>query len=99
MSTHVVPKKIYYTIFAALIVLTGVTVVVAFYDLGPLNNLIMLTIACTKALLVILYFMHVRYSPRLNWLFVAAGFFWLLILLVFTLGDYLTREVLAKPGF
>lgn len=99
MSTHVVPQKVYFTIFTALIVLTGVTVVVAFYDLGPLNNLIMLTIAYTKALLVILYFMHVRYNSRLTWLFVAAGFFWLLILVVFTLGDYLTREVLAKPGF
>jgi cytochrome c oxidase subunit 4 len=58
-----------------------------------------MTIATCKALLVLLYFMHVRYSPRLTWVVAGAGFFWFLILIVFTLSDYITREVLAKPGF
>lgn len=99
MSQHVVPQRIYFAIFGALMVLTAVTVFVAFIDLGILNNVIMLTIACTKALLVILYFMHVRYSSRLTWVFVAAGFFWLAILLAFTLADYITRGTIAPPGF
>jgi len=98
MSQHQVPRKVYYLIFSALIVLTGVTVSVAFIDLGPLNNVIMLTIAVTKAVLVILYFMHVRYSSRLTWVFVGAGFFWLVILFVFTLADYFTREGIVAPG-
>ncbi len=99
MSQHIVPQKIYFLIFVALMVLTAITVVVAFLDLGILNNVIMLTIACTKAVLVILYFMHVRYSSRLTWVFVGAGFFWLAILLVFTLADYLTRGAMVNPGF
>ena len=65
---------------------------VAFYDLGPLNNVMMLTIACVKALFVILYFMHVRWSSRLTWVVVASGFFWLLIMFTFTM----TR--LPEPG-
>jgi len=56
-----------------------------------LNNVVMLAIAMTKALLVILFFMHVRWSTRLTWLVVASGFFWLLILFGITMTDYLTR--------
>jgi cytochrome c oxidase subunit IV len=56
MSGHVAPKSMYYAVFAALMVGTALTVLVAFYDLGPLNNVLMLTIAMTKALLVILFF-------------------------------------------
>jgi cytochrome c oxidase subunit 4 len=81
----------YYAVFAALIVGTALTVAVAFVDLGALNNILMLGIACTKALLVILFFMHVRWSSRLTWLVVASGFFWLLILFGITMTDYLTR--------
>jgi len=100
MSKHVIiPQKIYILVFVTLLMLTLVTVDVAFYDAGWLNLYLALTIATCKALLVLLYFMHVRYSPRLTWVFVGAGFFWFLIMIVFTLGDYLTREVLAKPGF
>ena len=91
MSGHVAPKSMYYAVFAALIVGTGLTVLVAFFDLGVLNNILMLGIACTKALLVILFFMHVRWSTRLTWLVVASGFFWLLILFGITMTDYLTR--------
>ena len=91
MSGHVAPKSMYYGVFGALMVGTAVTVLVAFYDLGVLNNVVMLAIAMTKALLVILYFMHVRWSTRLTWVVAASGFFWLLILFGLTMQDYLTR--------
>ena len=91
MSGHVAPKSMYYGVFGALMVGTALTVLVAFYDLGPLNNVLMLGIAITKALLVVLFFMHVRWSTRLTWLVVASGFFWLLILFGLTMNDYLTR--------
>jgi cytochrome c oxidase subunit 4 len=91
MSGHVAPKSMYYAVFAALIVGTALTVAVAFVDLGPMNNVLMLGIAMTKALLVILFFMHVRWSTRLTWVVVAAGFFWLVILFGLTMMDYMTR--------
>lgn len=81
----------YYAVFAALMVGTALTVAVAFVDLGAMNNVVMLTIACVKALLVILFFMHVRWSTRLTWLVVASGFFWLLIMFSVTMTDFLTR--------
>jgi len=88
---HVAPVSLYYTIFGALLVGTGLTVLVAFYDLGFMNNVVMLTIACAKALLVILYFMHVRWSSRLTWVVVGSGFFWLLIMFSITFSDYVSR--------
>ena len=88
---HVAPKSLYYAVFAALMVGTALTVAVAFVDLGAMNNVVMLTIACVKALLVILFFMHVRWSTRLTWLVVASGFFWLLIMFSVTMTDFLTR--------
>jgi cytochrome c oxidase subunit 4 len=91
MSGHVAPKSLYYLIFLALLVGTGLTVLVAFYDLGFMNNVVMLTIACAKALLVILFFMHVRWSSRLTWVVAASGFVWLLILFGITMSDYLSR--------
>ena len=91
MSGHVAPKSLYYTIFLALMVGTILTVVVAKYDLGPLNNIVMLTIACAKALLVILFFMHVRWGTRLTMVVAASGFFWLLILFSITMADYMSR--------
>jgi cytochrome c oxidase subunit 4 len=92
MSEHVVSRKIYFLIFGALMVLTGVTVWVANFNLpGPLNAIVALSIAILKATLVVLYFMHVRYSSKLTWVFVAAGIIWLIILFAFTLSDYLTR--------
>jgi cytochrome c oxidase subunit 4 len=97
MDSHHVPSlKLYFTVFAILMVGTAVTVLVAFYDLGPLNNVMMLTIACVKATFVVLYFMHVRWSSRLTWVVVASGFFWLLIMFTFTMTDYLSRGWL--PG-
>jgi cytochrome c oxidase subunit 4 len=91
MSEHVAPKTLYYLVFAALIVGTGLTVLAAEVDLGVLNNIVMLAIACTKAALVILFFMHVRWSTRLTWVVVASGFFWLLIMFGLTMSDYISR--------
>jgi cytochrome c oxidase subunit 4 len=90
-GNHVVAKKIYYTIFAGLMALTAITVAVAYIDLGPLNTVAALVIACIKATMVVLYFMHVKYSTRLIKLTVVAGLYWMGILLVLTLSDYLTR--------
>ena len=91
MSGHVAPKGLYYAVFLALIVGTALTVAAAFIDMGALNNVVMLAIASVKALLVILFFMHVRWSTRLTWVVLASGFFWLLILFGITMSDYLTR--------
>ena len=91
MSEHIVSRKIYYMIFAALLVLTAVTVGVAFVNFGPLNNIIAMGIAVLKATLVVLYFMHVKYSSRLVKIVVVAGFFWLAIMVLFTGSDYVTR--------
>jgi cytochrome c oxidase subunit 4 len=88
---HVAPKSLYITIFVALLVGTALTVWVAFFDLGFLNNVVMLTIACTKALLVVLFFMHVRWGTRLTWVVAGSGFFWLLIMFSLTMADYLSR--------
>lgn len=97
MSDHVVPVRIYSAIFFTLMVLTAITVAVAFYDLGFLNTVVALLIACVKATLVVLFFMHVRYSSRLTWVFVVAGLFWLIILLVFLMSDYLSRSWQHAP--
>jgi cytochrome c oxidase subunit 4 len=92
MSDHIVSVKTYFLVFAALMVLTALTVWVAFMDLGFLNTLVALGIAIVKATLVVLIFMHVRYGSRLTWVFAISGFFWLLILLVFVMSDYLSRS-------
>jgi cytochrome c oxidase subunit 4 len=91
MSTHVAPIRLYLFVFGALMVGTALTVVVAFFDLGFLNNVVMLAVACTKALLVVLFFMHVRWGTRLTWVVAGSGFFWLLILFGLGMADYLSR--------
>ena len=92
MSDHVVPVRTYYLIFLTLITCTAITVAVAFVDLGPLNAIVAMSIAVFKAMLVVLFFMHVKYGPKLTWAVVLGGVFWLGILLVMTAGDYLTRR-------
>lgn len=98
MSGHVVSVRLYVTIFLALLLLTGLTTGVAFIDLGAYNTVVALAIAVTKMLLVILFFMHVRYSTGLTKVVVLAGFFWLAILLTFTLSDYFSREWTPTPS-
>jgi cytochrome c oxidase subunit 4 len=95
MSGHVAPKSLYFLIFGALMVGTVLTVLVAKFDLGPLNNVVMLSVACAKALLVILYFMHVRWSSRLTWVVAGSGFVWLLIMFGLTMADYMSRGWVA----
>ena len=93
---HIVSPKIYLTILIALLIGTGVTVYAAKIDLGPWNIVLALTIAVTKMTLVILFFMHGKYSARRTKLIIASGFFWLAIMLVLTLADYTTRH--AEPS-
>ena len=95
---HVVPVKIYFAIFAALMVLTAVTVRVASVDLGVLNTIVALGIAVTKATLVVLFFMHVKYSSKLTWLVVASGFVFLSIMIAYTMADIVSRGWLGTPG-
>jgi cytochrome c oxidase subunit 4 len=90
-TDHILPVRTYYAIYTILLVCTYLTWQVAFFDLGVLNTVAALAIAAFKAALVVLFFMHVKYSPRLTWIVVIGGFFWLAILLALTLGDYLTR--------
>ena len=97
MSEHIVPVKIYVMIFLALMVGTALTVFAGLQDFpGPLNVIIALTIAVIKATLVVLYFMHVRYSSRLIWVIFASALFWLAILFALTFSDYLTRSWLIS---
>src|SRR5437867_13370652 len=92
MAAHVVPVRTYYLIFSALMIGTGITVADSFVDLGALNTIVALTIATVKAVLVVLFFMHVKYSSRLTWAVVVGSIFWLGILLALTSSDYLTRS-------
>jgi cytochrome c oxidase subunit 4 len=92
MPDHIIPVRVYYGIYAILMLCTGLTVGVAFVDLGPWNIVAALTIAVFKATIVVLFFMHVKYSTRLTWAVVIGSVFWLGILLALTLGDYLTRS-------
>ena len=91
MSNHVTSVKTYLAVFFALMVLTAATVWVAERDFGMLNDVLALGIAVTKALLVILFFMHVRYSTRMTAITALSGFAWLVILIALTLTDYLSR--------
>src|SRR5437868_2367892 len=91
MSEHIVPTRVYYVIFGILMLCTYLTVQIAFMDLGILNTVAALTIAVFKATLVVLFFMHVKYSTRLTWAVVIGSVFWLAILLTLTLSDYTTR--------
>ena len=88
---HVLPVRVYLGIFAALCVLTAVTVAAAQFDFGSLNNLVALGIATTKATLVVLYFMHARYSGKLTAVVIATSIGFLFILFFLTLTDYLSR--------
>lgn len=97
MSQHALPVRIYINVFVALLFLTGLTTWVAFFDLGEWSNVVALSIAVLKASLVVLFFMHVRYSGKLTWTFVGAGIFWLLLLLGLTLSDFVSRGWLAAP--
>ena len=88
---HVVPVKVYLGVFFALCVLTVITVAVTGYDFGPFNLIVALGVAVTKATLVVLYFMHARYSPKLTGVVIASSIAFFAILVFLTLTDYLSR--------
>jgi cytochrome c oxidase subunit 4 len=98
MSEKIVSLRVYVLVFAVLAILALVTYKVAFIDLGRMNTVIALAIAVGKAVLVALYFMHVRYSPRLTWAVIGGGLFWLGIMIVLVMSDYLTRSWLRYPN-
>jgi cytochrome c oxidase subunit IV len=92
MSEHVMSSKLYYTIWIALLCLTVITAAVSFVNLGPFNTIVALVIATFKALLVVLFFMHVKYtSEKLTKTVIVAAIFWLLLLLALSMADYTTR--------
>jgi cytochrome c oxidase subunit IV len=91
IHAHIGSKRSYFAVFAILVGCTYLTWQVAYFDLGPLNTVVALGIAVFKAVLVVLFFMHVRHGTRLTWVVVLAGVFWLAILLGITMSDYLTR--------
>ena len=95
-AEHIVSPKIYAAVLTALLVGTVLTVEAAKVDLGRLNIVAALGIATIKMTLVILFFMHGKYSPRRTKLVIVAGFFWLAIMLGLTLADYSTRH--AEPS-
>lgn len=88
---HIVTPFVYSMVFVTLLIFTGLTVWAAYIDLGILNPVVALAIACTKAVIVILFFMHVKYQSKLVKLTVMSGFFTFLVLITMTLTDYISR--------
>jgi cytochrome c oxidase subunit IV len=97
MSEVVLPIKTYVFVWALLLVLLAATVGVAYVHLGWLNPVVALSIALVKAAVIVLYFMHVRYSSRLVWVFILGSVLWLAIMFTYSFGDYLTRSYLPSP--
>jgi len=98
MTPHTLSLKTYLGVFAALAALTALTTAVAYVDLGFFNVIVALTIAVSKALLVVLFFMHLARSRRRTQVVAGAGILWLLILITFTLSDALTRGWVPQPA-
>ena len=90
-ADHIVTPKVYLVIGAALLVLTATTTAVSYVELGVFNAVVALAIACMKMTLVVLFFMHIKYSSKLTKLTVGAGFFTFLVLLTMTMTDYISR--------
>jgi cytochrome c oxidase subunit IV len=95
MTKNTTSSAVYYFVYAVLVVFTIATVALSFCDLGSWHTIVGLAIATCKALLVALFFMHLLRSSQLTWLALAAGLFWLAILMSLTLTDYLTRSWLS----
>lgn len=95
---HITSAKNYVLVFLGLIVLTVATTAVAFVDLGAFSVAMALFIATCKMLLVALFFMHVRDSPRLTKLIIVAALLWLGIMIFFTMADFHTRGWMGVLG-
>ena len=91
MPTESVSAKTYFKTFGALLGLLVLTVGANFVNLGPFNVVIAMAISIAKAALIMMFFMEVRYSHPIVWLFATASFLWLVLLLTITLGDYVSR--------
>lgn len=98
-SHHIVPVSTYLIVFVVLLVLLVITVAVAFVNLGNFNLPVALAIAAVKGALIIMYFMEVKYQSKLIWVFASSSFVFLLIMLVLTMNDYLTRAVDPHAGY
>ena len=98
MSEHIVSPRVYIVIFLTLMAGTAATVWAAYQNFGQFNIVIALAIATFKATLVVLYFMHARYSPKRTQLVIVCSVFWLAIMLALTLADYDTRSHDLQPG-
>ena len=94
---HVIGSKVYVTIWAILMALTVTTVIAASIDLGVFNIVVALLIATIKGTLVVLFFMHLKYSPKLTRVTVIAALFFMFLLFALSLTDYLTRGWLTSP--
>jgi cytochrome c oxidase subunit 4 len=97
-QVHIVPVRSYLAVYVALMVLLAATVGAAFVNVEPFNFALTMIIAVAKAVLILLIFMHVRYSERLVWVFSSAAFLWLALLIWLSLNDYFTRGLLNIPG-
>jgi cytochrome c oxidase subunit IV len=97
MPGHVVSMRLYLVIFITLLFLTALTTAVAYVDLGVMNTVVAMLIAVIKMSLVVLFFMHVKYSSGLIRVVVVAGIFWLAIMITFTMADELTRQWTGSP--
>ena len=98
MKPEIQPISLYLKVWAALVGLLALTIGVSFLPLGPFGPAANLGIAVAKALLVLLFFMHLRTSDRLTWVMAGGAFYWLGIMAVLMLSDVLTRGWLPMPG-
>ena len=91
-SEHSNDKIWYYIIFSALFILTGTTVAISYVDLGAFNGAVAVTIASIKALLVMIYFMHLRHSSRLTWMYAGVAVLWVILMITGFLSDYIAQQ-------
>ncbi|MCC6145602.1 MAG: cytochrome C oxidase subunit IV family protein [Candidatus Hydrogenedentes bacterium] len=95
---HIVPPFTYFKVLIMLALLMALTVIAYYFNMGEVLNIgVAMAIAVAKMVLILLFFMHVKYSTRLTWVFAGAGFFWLVLLFTLTLADYVTRYTWISP--
>ena len=99
MGHKIVPVRTYLIVWAALMLLLALTAAAHFLNLGAFAMAVALAIGIAKAVLIVLYFMHVRHSSRLTGVLAAAGFVWLLLLIAGVIIDYASRSWVATPGY
>ena len=97
-TAHVVPISVYVGVFFVLLIGTALTTAVAYVDLGRWNTVVALLIAVVKMLFVVLFFMHVKYNPGLTRIIIIGAFFWLGIMICFSMADELTRYWEYNPA-